>query len=555
MPCRNGRPNESDTITATPSGERRADPRRPTRRDRAAAAPRWSPPGAFERSTPADAQTSPCRVSQIRRLPRRRTIRTASRSTTSTNRGSSSPPAISTASAPRLDGRPGRARGPRPSRPPSAPPRRRRRPRARPPTPSRPPRSSPAPSSGRPATGVTTRSLMPRARCAPARPARPGPASACRPPRRARRAPRSPARATRPDGRAGTCPRAAPGTRATPSALRSWPSESSSSPSGPFTARPAMIGDTATTSSRRAMTAARMPSTARIGSSEMNGFEGASSDAVGARDRLQHARRRSRTRPVEADRVDARRGAPAHQPVLEGQLALVRQHHGAQAAVGGRQHARRHAQPRGHVGHDRRQRLARAQPLGAHEVQADVAVAEDEPVGAAELARRRPSRARVSSRTPQPSSPTRPDSVYSTVSTSGETCRPQCSRSSPTFAITVTLRRRLGRQHAEREPRAADAAGEDGHPHAGSMPRMAITIDTTTPFGERAARRLRDEGLALAGHGQPGRAAAAEPRVVPVGRRDRAALLAARTRRSCATSRPTRGSRCTSTATTSAATS
>ena len=28
------------------------------------------------------------------------------------------------------------------------------------------------------------------------------------------------------------------------------------------------------------------------------------------------------------------------------------------------------------------------------------------------------------------------------------------------------------------------------------MPRMAITIDTTTPFGERAARRLRDEPLA-----------------------------------------------------------
>ena len=28
------------------------------------------------------------------------------------------------------------------------------------------------------------------------------------------------------------------------------------------------------------------------------------------------------------------------------------------------------------------------------------------------------------------------------------------------------------------------------------MPRMAITIDTTTPFGERAGRRLRDEHVA-----------------------------------------------------------
>jgi len=43
------------------------------------------------------------------------------------------------------------------------------------------------------------------------------------------------------------------------------------------------------------------------------------------------------------------------------------------------------------------------------------------------------------------------------------------------------------------------------------MPRMAITIDTTTPFGERAARRLREEGLGWlvtvspAGQPQPSR--------------------------------------------------
>jgi len=43
------------------------------------------------------------------------------------------------------------------------------------------------------------------------------------------------------------------------------------------------------------------------------------------------------------------------------------------------------------------------------------------------------------------------------------------------------------------------------------MPRMAITIDTTTPFGERAERRLREEGLGWlvtvspAGQPQPSR--------------------------------------------------
>lgn len=43
------------------------------------------------------------------------------------------------------------------------------------------------------------------------------------------------------------------------------------------------------------------------------------------------------------------------------------------------------------------------------------------------------------------------------------------------------------------------------------MPRMAITIDTTTPFGQRAARRLREEGLGWlvtvspAGQPQPSR--------------------------------------------------
>ena len=44
--------------------------------------------GALEASTPADAQTKPCRVSAMTKPPRRRTIRTDSRRTASTWRGS-----------------------------------------------------------------------------------------------------------------------------------------------------------------------------------------------------------------------------------------------------------------------------------------------------------------------------------------------------------------------------------------------------------------------------------------------------------------------------------
>ena len=56
---------------------------------------------------------------------------------------------------------------------------------------------------------------------------------------------------------------------------------------------------------------------------------------------------------------------------------------------------------------------------------------------------------------------------------------------------------------------------------------MPISIDTTTPFGERAARRLRDEPHRLADHGEPGRTAAAEPDLVRVGRIEHPALLEA----------------------------
>ena len=128
-------------------------------------------------------------------------------------------------------------------------------------------------------------------------------------------------------------------------------------------------------------------------------------------------------------------------------------------------------------------------------MQADVAVAEDEPVGAAQLADDAHRRAGVVADAPAELADPAGQRVQHGVDVGRDV-------QVPVLEVVADVRDhghgglRLGREHAEREPRTADAAGEDGHPHAGSMPRMAIAIDTTTPFGERAARRLREEPLA-----------------------------------------------------------
>jgi hypothetical protein len=114
---------------------------------------------------------------------------------------------------------------------------------------------------------------------------------------------------------------------------------------------------------------------------------GGQHDAVGLGDRLQDARGRPGAgRAGEAEPAHGRGGAPAHEPLLEPQLAVVRGDAGAQAVVARRQQPHPDAHARCHVGRDPRERLAPPQALGPHEVQADVAVAEDEPVGSAEPA-------------------------------------------------------------------------------------------------------------------------------------------------------------------------
>ena len=86
---------------------------------------------------------------------------------------------------------------------------------------------------------------------------------------------------------------------------------------------PATIGLTATTRSRRAATAARIPGTARIGSIEMNGLDGAITTTSARGDRVEHAGRRARRLgAVEAD-AEHRVGVAAADVVrLEVDLAL-----------------------------------------------------------------------------------------------------------------------------------------------------------------------------------------------------------------------------------------
>ena len=68
---------------AEAGGERLAERRAPTRRDRAGRSTTQPSPGVFERSTPALAQTKPCSVSAMTRSSRRRRTARASRRITS----------------------------------------------------------------------------------------------------------------------------------------------------------------------------------------------------------------------------------------------------------------------------------------------------------------------------------------------------------------------------------------------------------------------------------------------------------------------------------------
>ena len=243
------------------------------------------------------------------------------------------------------------------------------------------------------------------------------------------------------------------------------------------------------------MTASRTPATARIGSSEMNGFEGASSTRsapeMAASTPGAGARRRRRSGSPRRVGSARRRTSQSWKGSAPWSVSITVRSRPSVAGmtVAGTPSRAATSATIADSGSPARRRAR------AHEVQADVAVAEDEPVGAAQLAHDAHRRAGVVADAPAQLADAAGQRVEHRVDVGRDV-------QIPVLEVVADVRdhghggRRLGREHAEREPRTADAAGEDGHPHAGSMPRMAITIDTSTPFGERAARRLREEPLA-----------------------------------------------------------
>ena len=156
VPWRNGRPKESVTTTPTVlpvSSAKRARRRLALASGSTGSSTSVPGSGAFEWSTPAEAQINPCRVWAITSGPRSRMICTASWRITSTSRGSRSSPASSRAfsdgTIPSM-----RTTDPRPSRPPSGRRRRCRRPRSSASSAIIDARSSPSRTSGRPCTGM-----------------------------------------------------------------------------------------------------------------------------------------------------------------------------------------------------------------------------------------------------------------------------------------------------------------------------------------------------------------------------------------------------------------
>ena len=135
-----------------------------------------------------------------------------------------------------------------------------------------------------------------------------------------------------------------------------------------------------------AATASRIPGTARIGAIDTIGIGRADHDRVRRGEDVEHAGGGARRlRAVEADGDHRGLAALPHEPLFERELHRPVGHGrgdaGGDLVVGHRQQAAREAPGGGDVGGDRRERLARPQPLGAVQVGGEVAVADVEPGG------------------------------------------------------------------------------------------------------------------------------------------------------------------------------
>ena len=215
---------------------------------------------------------------------------------------------------------------------------------------------------------------------------------------------------------------------------------------------------------RARSSASRTPSTARIGSSETNGFDGASTITSASRMASSTPGAGRAGSPSKRTVRTGSTRAAADEPLLELELAGVRPDARAQPVVGRREAT-------GSSSPSRRTRSAviadSGSPARRRSVRTRCRPMSRSPrmnQSAPPSSPATPCAARVSPATPHPlTGSIRPDSVYSTVSRSGDTCSPSSSTSSPTLPTIVTRRRIDRGDQTASEPRSADPAGEQRH--------------------------------------------------------------------------------------------
>ena len=441
-PRRHGRPNVSDTITATSTPARARMPSRRRRADRSASSGRSAahPASTLERSTPALAHTKPCFVSLMTRSPRRRSTRTDSRSTialwasgSSDSSRSSLPSAfdttfwVTTTTSPSASVVAGSAAAACTTRPARSSPgtdlghsedgedrepsvscrHRRQHPQAR-----RPPTSG-----SRMIVSVTTQP-MPSASTAPAECG----VGVVDDERGAQRR----VEAGDADDRRLV---AELGEHAVGRALRRGAGDDRRDGDGPA---PLLL--------ERCLDAGH----GEYGTDRHDRVRRRHDDGVGRRQRVENPGRGPRLgRAVEAHRAHGHVVVPAHEVRLEVDLGLAAVllgdgHERPQPVVGRREQAGGDAPARGHLRGHLRQRRARGEPPGAVQVGAEVAVTEPEPVVAAVSGERGHRLPRLAGEPPAGLGLISPARVYVTVSRSGLMCRPWSSVSSPTLTMAVT---------------------------------------------------------------------------------------------------------------------
>ena len=245
-----------------------------------------------------------------------------------------------------------------------------------------------------------------------------------------------------------------------------------------------MIGAMATTSSRRrASTAARTPSTARIGSSEMNGFDGASTmrSAFAIASSTPGAGRA----PGVPSKRSARTAGAARRPTNHSwkpssPSSVVTRVRSRSSVAGSSRTPTPSCRATSAMTADRGSPARRRSR--AHEVQADVAVAEDEPVRAAEPADDAEGLAGVAVDAPALLGV---HDAGQRVEARVEVGRDVQAEQLDVVADVADDRHRLGADgvdQPEREPRPADATGQQRHTPPRSV--RSRRISTSPSVGE-----------------------------------------------------------------------